>query len=285
MDKGNRHPYQGLTVYFGTKHGKEEVIAPLLFSIGLGCETVPIDTDQFGTFSGEVERKGSVRETLRLKTEAVFCEKPEARLALASEGSFMPHPLIGILPSNHEALLLVDRELSIEIFVDVLSKETNHAEIEFSPKDDLDSFLRSIYFPAHAVIVRADKKSPCIAKGIQDQRKLYQAILDAFMASKNGKAVLSTDMRAHLNPSRMKVIQSAGEKLISRIDSLCPDCRVPGFGPIRGIRGLICSDCGAETQGIKQVLWACAKCNHEQIRLRDDNVRLADPGECDYCNP
>ena len=134
LDKVNNHLYSGMTVYFGTKHGKEKAVIPALNQIGLCCKVVPIDTDQFGTFSGEVERVGSIRDTLRKKIEAVFKEYPEARLALASEGSFGPHPLMPLMRSDHEALLFSDRESKLEIYVEEFSTETNHTEIDFGPR-------------------------------------------------------------------------------------------------------------------------------------------------------
>ncbi len=61
------HPFHGKTFYFATKHGKEELLKPLLAELGMDCIAIPVNTDEFGTFSGEVERTGSVRETLRKK--------------------------------------------------------------------------------------------------------------------------------------------------------------------------------------------------------------------------
>ena len=58
-----------------------------------------------------MERKCSIRDTLRLKTDAVFNIKPDARIAIESEGSFGPHSIIGLVQSDHEALMLVDKEL------------------------------------------------------------------------------------------------------------------------------------------------------------------------------
>ena len=91
LAKVNNHPFSGETVYFATKHSKEKVLSPQLAKIGMNCVRTEVDTDRFGTFSGEVERVGSVRETLRLKTAAATEAHPEARFFLASEGSFIPH--------------------------------------------------------------------------------------------------------------------------------------------------------------------------------------------------
>ncbi|HEY1079210.1 MAG TPA: DUF6671 family protein, partial [Bdellovibrio sp.] len=68
--------------------------------------TAKVDTDLLGTFSGEVERRGAVREVLRAKIELAIKDRPKNRLFLASEGSFGPHPHLGFVPSDMEALML-----------------------------------------------------------------------------------------------------------------------------------------------------------------------------------
>ncbi|WP_404325454.1 hypothetical protein [Aerophototrophica crusticola] len=52
--------HAGRTVALGTRHGKERAFAPpLLRRLGLSVTLADIDTDQLGTFSGEVERQGT----------------------------------------------------------------------------------------------------------------------------------------------------------------------------------------------------------------------------------
>lgn len=186
------------------------------------CETVKIDTDEFGTFSGEVERLGSVKDTLRKKIEAVTSVMPNARFILASEGSFGPHPDIGFIQSDHEVLLFFDKLSGLEIFAEELSTDTNHNQIECQPCHDLQSFLECARFPSHGVIVKTKGSSPKIFKDLTDWHKLGQAIVDAFLLSSERKVILSTDMRASFNPTRMSVIHKAGEKLIKRLTSFCP---------------------------------------------------------------
>jgi ribosomal protein S27AE len=285
LDKGNKHPYHGKTVYFGTKHEKARVIAPLLSSLNIAVETVAVDTDQFGTFTGEIERKGTVRETLRRKIEAVLLEKPFAELVLASEGSFGSHPHIGFIQSNHESLLLYDKTNDLEIYVDELSTETNHNQIEFGPRDDLQKFLDQIDFPSHAVIVRPKGVSGQVFKGLDKLPDLGQAIIESFQASPEAKVILSTDMRACFNPTRMKTIKSAGEKLVKKITSFCPSCSAIGFWPVRANQGLECSDCGLPTAAAKDLVWECSKCLAQETRDREDGLKFCDPSECDYCNP
>lgn len=55
-----KHAYSAKTCVIGTMHEKEKAIAPAFLDfLGLEIINAKIDTDQFGTFSGEVERKGT----------------------------------------------------------------------------------------------------------------------------------------------------------------------------------------------------------------------------------
>ena len=55
------------TAVLGTRHGKEAVIVPTLRAeLGLEVELLStLDTDRFGTFTREVPRLSSARETVR----------------------------------------------------------------------------------------------------------------------------------------------------------------------------------------------------------------------------
>lgn len=285
LDKGSNHPFCGESVYFATKHSKEIVLAPLFEKIGLTCLPAHIDTDLFGTFSGEIERIGTIRETLRLKIAAAKKIYPEARFLLASEGSFGPHPFIGFIPSDHEALLFVDTHLNTEVYAEEISTETNLAEIEFRPQDDLHKFLKEIGFPEHGIIVKSNGLQNVVFKNLQSLHAVQQAIIDAFLSSNEPKIILATDMRAHFNPTRMKVIEKAGRKLIESLNSLCPKCGTPGFAIARVVAGLPCSECGIPSQISKDVIWSCVKCDHSEQKPRPDGVVTLPPTDCEFCNP
>ena len=285
MGKDNNPNYGGEKVFFATKHSKETVLKPILAKLGLECIRLDVDTDRFGTFSGEVERVGSVRETLRLKTDAAAKLNPEARFFLASEGSFGPHPLIGFVSSDHEALLFIDTKLKTEIYVEEISTKTNFAEVEFGPSDDLKAFLQQIGFPEHGLIVKPKGNTSVIYKNLQNMNSLEQAIIDALQASPEAKVILSTDMRANFNPTRMKVIEKAGTKLIEALSSLCPACDAPGFSISKGIPGLPCEECGLPTRVTKDVIWSCVKCSYTVQKERPDGLRKISGSNCEFCNP
>ena len=100
-----------------TMHRKEQVIAPVLQeALGLRVEALPgFDTDRFGTFTGEIARAGTQLEAARRKAEAAFRAMPDAPLALASEGSFGPHPSLAFVPCGIELVLLIERRSGLEI--------------------------------------------------------------------------------------------------------------------------------------------------------------------------
>ena len=86
----------GKRAVLATLHGKEQVIRPLLEG-GLGLQVhIPerFDTDRFGTFSREIERTGNQIYAARAKIDGAFKHDPQAQVAIASEGSFGPHPHI-----------------------------------------------------------------------------------------------------------------------------------------------------------------------------------------------
>lgn len=62
------HPYRGKPVALATKHDKQRAIAPALtVSPGLRVRLANVDTDALGTFTGEIARLGTPRETALAK--------------------------------------------------------------------------------------------------------------------------------------------------------------------------------------------------------------------------
>lgn len=277
--------YQNAQIYFATKHAKEELLAPLFLQNGLRCVAVNIDTDMFGTFSGEVERTEGVRATLRKKIDAAIEVQKNARLFLASEGSFVPHPIVGFLQTDLESLLLFDRKLGVEIYAEYLCLEPVHGEKKFGPRENFRDFLAQLKFPDHGVIVHPENSLVPIFKGLHTEHAVSQAMLDCFAVSATGNVVISTDLRACHNPTRQRAILKAGERLIEKLKSLCPDCGLPGFAISRGIPGLPCEICGEASSAAAKVLWECVKCPYSVERPRPDGETHVKVDECEFCNP
>lgn len=277
--------FKGRKILIATKHRKEEVIAPLLAE-SLGVEWLVsenFDTDTLGTFTGEVEREGSPLSTARNKClramELYGCD-----LGLASEGSFGPHPALMFVPADEEWLIVIDRQNDLEIVARVLSTETNFQEAEIRTEEELLEFAERAQFPSHALILRAAKSAhKDIMKGIRDWGHLKEAFHQ--LRQRQGSAYVETDMRAMYNPSRMKVIREATQKLLEKIESCCPECATPGFGVTDSRAGLPCSCCSSPTRSTLSYLYTCGKCAFTREEQYPHGKREEDAMYCDWCNP
>lgn len=274
--------FGGRALCIATMHDKEKVIAPLLGkSLGVRCFTCNIDTDQFGMFSGELKRKGTALETARLKClEAMRITGCD--LAVSSEGSFGPHPAIGFIPCNEELLLLMDAANKLEISATELSITTNYASDTFTAFDKLKAFAEQCAFPSHGLIIKSED-GQVISKGITEWQQLKRAFKIA--KEKGSEVIAETDMRAHLNPTRMQVIQNCTEKLISALCSLCPECNSPGFSAARAVAGLPCERCMIPTRSTLKYIMSCPKCSYRSELYYPHEKKQEDPMYCDVCNP
>ncbi|MFN9547244.1 MAG: DUF6671 family protein [Cyanobacteriota bacterium] len=288
-------PYRGVTVALATRHGKERVIARALRH-GLGAELLhvrEVDTDALGTFCGGVPRQATALEACVAKAEAALAAGGTAH-AIASEGSFGPHPHLPMLAVGMEWLVFLDRHRGLTIREQGLSDRTNFAhrlvgEAETSgPEPALGKWLAQVGFPRHALMVRAHQEragADGVEKGLRRWEDLQVAILRAAAASSDGLALVETDMRAHCNPTRMAAIRRLSFRLVRRLASPCPACHAPGWGVVEQRPGLPCADCGLPTTLTRALVWGCARCDHEEEKSRPDGLKRADPGRCDWCNP
>ena len=261
------------------------MIAPLFGSIGMNCFRADIDTNQFGAFTGEVNRVGTVRETLRKKIKSASESLGTGRFILASEGSFGPHPVDGIIQTDFESFLIWDRKLDVEIYAEFLCQQPAHGEKVLGPRDDFRAALKSLGFPEHGVIVHPDNFVVPVFNGLHRERDVAQAMIDSFMASANAKVVIKSDLRASHNPTRRKAILEAGEVLIDKLRSLCPSCSYPGFAIARGIPGLPCSSCGEPNPLSKVAVFECFRCSFTNERPRPDGSTSVNAFKCKFCNP
>lgn len=284
------HPYEGQRVLVATMHGKEAAIVPPLFKhLGaLGVLAQALDTDQLGTFSGEIERLYSPEDTLREKIASGLANS-DLKLAIASEGSFGPHPLIPFVALHEEKMMWVDKERGIELMETILTTDTNYDSLILKILDELpDDFLQRVNFPSHRLIVRphsAHANAP-ILKGIATMDALVEGIKATLALPDTQQVLIQTDMRAHHNPTRMKVIVTLAEKMALRLKQLCSKCGCPGWGVVRRTYGLPCSDCGRPTKLELAQIYGCGGCGHEEeIRPEAEAVSFAQAKWCDYCNP
>lgn len=270
------HPYSDQSVALATQHGKQRALAPPLWRrLALLVAPVLIDTDAFGTFTGTHPRTGTGGETALAKARAGMAASG-LQLGLASEGSFGPHPWLPFGAGGVETLAFIDAARGLELALSSVSRRTNFAHLDVEDGVDIAPFLARIGFPAHALVVRA-ADGAVLASGVQDMAAL------AGLAWPGNR--LETDMRAHLNPTRMAAIRALAGRLAARLGTICPACGCPGFGQVDVLRGLPCSSCHQSTQGVMAIIDGCNACGHRETRPRPDGVTAASPAACDWCNP
>lgn len=277
--------FQSRKLAIATKHHKEKVIAPLLSeALQVECRVnKDFDTDILGTFTGEKARTDDPVTAARKKCMAVM-DQMDCDLAIASEGSFGPHPSLIFIPADDEIVILVDRKNQIEIIAREISTSTNFNAKSVETWEELKTFAEQIGFPSHALIIRKDEKDvENIRKGINDWNRLKETF-DLF-TNQYGRMHVETDMRAMYNPTRMKVIEKATHNLLEKIKSTCPSCQTPGFAVTSAKEGLPCSLCNQPTRSVISHIYTCQKCSYVEEKMYPYNKLTEDPMYCDYCNP
>ncbi len=280
-------PYSGCCVVLTTKHQKSLAFAPSFdLILGAGILEHIWDTDQLGTFTGDIERKDSPLETARKKCELGVL-KAKAEYALASEGSFSVHPQFPIIPLNQEILYFIDKKRDFSLFLVKNYLNTNYQRCEVSSLDELYNFACKVHFPSHALIIRScpEQDNPSLFKGIKSREDLEYAFLEVGKLLPDKKVLVETDMRAHMNPTRMEMIRLLGEELANRLNSFCPKCSTPGWGQVDVVRGLLCFGCGLPTKEIKAEIYGCAKCPYKESLAPKHGKNCEVSSNCANCNP
>ncbi len=265
-------------------HGKEAVLVPPLARTLALLPIVPsgFDTDAFGTFTGDVARVGTALEAARRKARAAMA-RCGVRTAVASEGSFGPHPGLPLLPLAAELVLLLDDELGLEVIAEDVGTDTNFAGQQVLDARDALTFAARVQFPSHRLVVLAEGAPAATVRGIADADQLRQEV--ERMLREHACVRVQTDMRADRNPTRMRAIARAAERLAERAAKRCPHCHWPGHGLVGVERGLPCADCGEASELVRAERHGCARCGRSEERPRRDGRTQCDPGECQFCNP
>ncbi|MFI2710787.1 DUF6671 family protein [Micromonospora sp. NPDC018662] len=277
-------PFRGVVACLATMHGKQWALRPLLRrGLGMSLRVARVDTDALGTFTGEVRRPGSAPETVVRKARLGMAATGSP-VGLASEGAFGPHPAVPWMSADVEYVALVDDRSGLTVVERVVSLETNHGQVVTDGRDRpaVLAFLRRVGFPHHAVVVQPATGPGRPDKGLRRLADVLGALRRASADSADGNAVLGADLRAHVNPTRMRVIATAGRLLVRRLATACPACGAPGFGPVGAEGGLPCRDCGAATRHDALLVSGCARCAY---RSRRPVTGRADPASCPRCNP
>lgn len=277
--------FYGRDILIATSHKKELAIGPVLQEKFNSNIITPenFNTDIFGTFSGEIERKDSPLEAARKKCKEAH-KAYNANLVIASEGSFGPHPTLFFVPADEEILLLTDYEHKLEIAVREVSTKTNFSGKDAKTYEEVKEFAETAGFPDHKVILRkAYQDNSHIVKNIAHWQELSS--MTQLFLNKYGSLFIETDMRAINNPTRMSVIEQAANKLSELMVSTCPHCQTPGFDIGEIVQGLPCSLCHAPTKSTLKRVYICKKCNYKKEVHYPNGKFYEDPMYCDRCNP
>lgn len=278
------HPYENIKISLLTKHKKEKVIAPKfikMFDAEI-IHTDTFDTDELGTFTRDKARYGNQLDAARRKAR-IGMEITGLKYGIASEGSFISDPFIGLLPWNHEIIIFIDDILGIEIIGSSKSAAVSR-QSKIRNWKELAKFAKLNKFPTHHLVLRPDDENhPVFQKGISNRIILEESFNQAMKLSKTKKVYVEHDLRAHANPTRMKNIANATTDLIHKLKSLCPNCHTPGFQITKVKSGLPCAICDMETRETFEKIFTCNTCDYEKSEfVKKEN---ADPAKCDFCNP
>ncbi len=278
----------GRTLGVATLHGKESVIGPALLKVLplAGVVAIPnMDTDRFGAFSGEVQRTLDPLSTAVAKARH-GAEVSGMDLVVASEGSFGPYPLSPFISCNEELLVLFDARDDSTYEFRHLSLETVFGGERCTNVEQVGQFAQRMKFPAHGLVLRAKEKwepSDHMEKGIQDPGRLRNIASE--LIQQLGSAWVETDMRAMMNPTRMKVIGETAERFARELAMTCPACSHFFFRITGAKAGLQCELCGWPTESIRCYTRTCRSCGHLDQEERPDGKKTEDPQFCGNCNP
>lgn len=240
---------------------------------------VALDTDAFGTFTGDVPRHGTPGEVVRAKARAAAAAGATP-LGLASEGTFRPHP---------HAPLTIDTELVAVVDVGTGWTVTGVASapaawavsVRLGPLDDVaDRLGRLVPWPPVAVVRDESGAAPPL-KDLTGGAEVAGAVR-AMRAAGVTTVVVETDLRADRCPPRGPVIAAAAEDLARRLATTCDHCGLAGVGVERHLPGLPCDWCGGPTSEPRGHVEACPSCGSRREVLSGGT---ADPARCPRCNP
>ncbi|AOY01924.1 DUF6671 family protein [Jeongeupia sp. USM3] len=219
-------PVDAPQILIATMHGKEAVLAVPLASLGFQV-LLPddYDTDTLGTFSGDVRRPGTAFEAALEKARRA-CRATGVPRAVASEGAYRPCQTLFPGARNAELLAFVDLESGVE-FVEYLTDVPTRFVKGRVPADitspEAGVLLAEMGWPAiRALVVPNDPGVGVVLpeqvfKGIGDREALAHAFRICAAHSADGLVHLETDLRAHMNPTRMASVALVCGRLVERL--------------------------------------------------------------------
>lgn len=261
-----------------TQHDKGKLIAPSLRSLGIRVvENSNWDTDQLGTFAGEIERKQSPEGCALAKAKQAIA-LTGLDIGLGSEGSFGGGPMPGIVNWNEEILCYYQPQHERVIYA--RASGPFHGEVHTLNSDaDLHKLQEASELGQRWVLRIEDE----ILKGLT-----FEEVEKALeIASSLGKLTwplnVEPDLRAMHCPERQAMIRKAADDLARRLQACCPQCNAPNFVVKELEPGLPCEQCSLPTKQPHTEVLSCAECGFSQSQSVAQTA--ADPRFCDWCNP
>lgn len=259
-----------------TKHGKQDVIGPILsatFSTTIR-HTDKFDTDSLGSFDHKILRTLNPIECA-LKKAYLSCELTDCQQGLGSEGSV--NSMFGIGVIDEEFLAFVDRKKNIEIVAHA-KKVLALGLIEAKTPEDLSVQLSDF------TLQWDNKQKWLLQQGINGEKGLSSSELVSHIRS--WPAIIEPDFRAMNCPARQEVIALATYDLVQRLTSYCPKCEMANFvskTTPEGIDYLPCELCTMPTSKSLPPIRYCDQCGFIEANTLD--IKTASAFYCSFCNP
>lgn len=255
-----------------TKHRKSQQLAPVFYEMGI--ELVEINffnTDQLGTFSGEIQRKLSPNDAALEKAKKAI-ELTGLNVGVGSEGSFDSGPMAGIFNWNKEIICLYQMEPELVIYASA-EGPTPLRSLKADSIDTLRLILKD--FVGQRWIIRC---ADGVLKGLTDSE-----VIELHQPSFTGWPItLEPDLRAMYSPLRQIMITKAALNLSERLQSKCPNCNMVDFWPDTKEFGPPCKQCASPTNELKALISCCKSCGYSQSKIKNE---IGDILYCPYCNP
>jgi hypothetical protein len=270
------------TIAFGTQHDKARLVSPFFTVIPeLTLREVAIDTDQFGTFSGDIPRVLSPYECALQKAK-LAAQAAGTRYGLGSEGSIGVHPAMPFITSDVEHLVLWDEQEHVALTESVLGPIATVTGT-YSSWDECHTALSGHNFEGNFLICRSPDQSSVVVKGIRSEAELHEAFLACQAESGDQRVTVESDLRAMCSVSRQNNISAVAEKLAARLSRSCPSCEQWGWGLEKNLFGAPCSECGMlSPHALREKVLVCEYCQFEHTQ---ESFAACSPAQCSVCNP
>ncbi len=261
------------TVAIATRHGKGEIIRPILAKLGWQVQELnSFDTDSLGTFANERARFMSPVECT-IRKAAIAAELSGCTIGIGSEGSFSAGPF-GLGTFNQELISAVNISAGW-VVTGKFYGPTAVKQWAIEAPEALTQALAQVP-TGQKLLLQQQQKT---LKGLSTA----QTLAEAKQLFADGAFTLSYDLRAHCCPERQQHIAQAAQDLLKRLQHHCPVCATPGFWPDQALPGLPCEDCGAPSSVTRLRRATCQRCQHvENYPVAES---FAAPQYCQICNP